>query len=324
MPSQAQAVPNEDEFSFSAFANQPFYRDVNSRLLGIAQVENRATIIDLGCGTGGVTELMLDRLKTAREGLNERVQAAKADLGGRVTAAREGLQDRVEAAKGELQGRAQAARETVIYAIDHSAVALRAAVAGLGQRKEAAVRFVQAEVQQLSTAVREQADAIVYCNSIHYVPDKASLLAQLRQKLRPGGVLAINTSFFEGSHPQQTGEFYRRWMLRSFRILKREYDMMPDRAQKVEARRHLTADEYVALLDKSGFKVTQKDLMDFEVPIEGWLTISAFSDWIQGIMPGVPLDKGRAALQKGLREVFAEMQLKTVPRTWLSLSAVRA
>jgi len=64
------------------------------------------------------------------------------------------------------------------------------------------------------------------------VPDKASLLAQLRQKLRPGGVLAINTSFFDGSHPPQTGEFYRRWMMRSLRILKREYGMMPDRAQK--------------------------------------------------------------------------------------------
>ena len=126
---------NEEEFSFSTFANLPFYTEINAHLLDLAEVGKYRRIIDLGCGTGGITKLILQRL--------------------------------------------QAARETVIYAIDHSATALRGAVVELGQRKEAAVRFVQAEAQQLQTAVREQVDAIVYCNSIHYVPDKATLLSQI-------------------------------------------------------------------------------------------------------------------------------------------------
>ena len=302
----------DDEFSFRAFAALPFYRDINARLVDISEIAKQETIIDLGCGTGGITKLILDRVHSAREG-----------LGDKVSAARDGMNDRVSAAREGLQVRVQAARETVIYAVDHSSSALRAAMADLGNRKEAAVRFVQAPVQQLQTAVRDQVDAIIYCNSIHYVPDKAALLAQLRMKLRPGGLLAINTSFFDGSHPPESHEFYRRWMMRSLRILKREYGLSPDKSQKVEARKQLTADEYVELLSGNGFKIMQKDVTAFDVPIDGYHYISAFSDWIHGVMPGVPLDKGRAALQKGLQEIFAEMQLKTVPRTWLSLSAVR-
>lgn len=270
---------SNEEYSFSAFSSLPFYTGINSRLLDLAEVGKQRRIIDLGCGTGGVTKLILDRL--------------------------------------------QAARETVIYAIDHSSIALRAAVTDLGDRRDAAVRFVQAEVQQLSDAVREQVDAIVYCNSIHYVPDKEQLLRQIRVKLEPGGILAFNTSFFEGSHPPESHEFYRRWMMKSLRILKRDHGIMPDKSKKVEARVQLTPEEYESLLERSGFRVVKQEIAQVEVPISGWHHISGFSDWIEGIMPGVPLDKGRESLQKGLEEVWSDMNLETVPRRWMSVSAAR-
>ena len=41
-----------EEFSFSEFSKLPFYREVNSRLLDISEVDKREKIIDLGCGTG--------------------------------------------------------------------------------------------------------------------------------------------------------------------------------------------------------------------------------------------------------------------------------
>jgi hypothetical protein len=41
-------------------------------------------------------------------------------------------------------------------------------------------------------------------------------------------------------------------------------------------------------------------------------------------MPGVPLDIGRESLQKGLAQIWDEMNLKTVPRVWLSVSAAKA
>ena len=59
------------------------------------------------------------------------------------------------------------------------------------------------------------------------------------------------------------------------------------------------------------------------MPIEGWLDISSFSDFINGVMPGVPLDKASAALKAGITQTFEEMKVTHVPRNWLKVVAVR-
>ena len=270
-----------DEYSFNEFSSQPFYRKVNSRLIDKSGVFNQHKIIDLGCGTGGITKLILDRLTGTKE--------------------------------------------TVIYAVDHSASALRSAVDALGGRKEAAIRFVHAEVQNLTSSVNEQVDAVVYCNSIHYVNDKLELLKQIRERLNPGGILAMNTTFFEGSHPPESHDFYRRWMMRSLRTLRQDHGIFPDKnADKTGARRQLTPEEYADLLKEAGFEIVHADNFRVQVPEEGFHHISGFRDWIEGVMPGVPLGQGRDALQKSLKQVFKEMEIETVPRIWLGITATRA
>ena len=267
-----------DEYSFDEFSSQPFYRRVNSHLVDMSGVFNHHKIIDLGCGTGGITKLILDRLTGTKE--------------------------------------------TVIYAVDHSASALRSAVEELGGRKEAAIRFVHAEVQNLASSVNEQVDAVIYCNSIHYVNDKVALLKQIRERLEPGGILAFNTSFFEGSHPPESHDFYRRWMMRSLRTLRKDHGLFPDKsADKTGARRQLTPEEYEALLEEAGFEIVKLDHTTAQVPESGFHHISGFRDWIEGIMPGVPLGKGRDALQKSLKQVFKEMEIESVPRIWLGVTA---
>lgn len=273
-------VTASEEYNFTSFSNLPFYTKVNERLLDLAEVGKQRKIVDLGCGTGGITKLILERL--------------------------------------------QSAKDTVIYAVDHSTTALKAAAEEIGDRKDVAVNYVHSEVQNLTGAVKDKVDAVVYCNSIHYVPNKTELVDQIKDKLLPGGIFAFNTSFYEGSHPDDSLLFFRKWMMRSLRILKRDYGMTADKSAKVESRVQLKADDYIALVENAGFKVLVNDLNRVEVPHEGWHHISGFSDWIEGVLPGVPLDVGREALQKGLAQIWDEMNLKTVPRVWLSVSAAKA
>jgi len=273
-------VTASEEYSFTSFSNLPFYTKVNERLLDLAEVGKQRKIVDLGCGTGGITKLILERL--------------------------------------------QSAKDTVIYAVDHSTTALKAAAEEIGDRKDVAINYVHSEVQNLTGAVKDKVDAVVYCNSIHYVPNKPVLIDQIKDKLLPNGIFAFNTSFYEGSHPDDSLEFFRKWMMRSLRILKREHGMSADKSQKVESRVQLTASDYIDLVENAGFKVLVNDFNRVEVPHEGWHHISGFSDWIEGVMPGVPLDIGRQALQKGLAQIWEEMNLKTVPRVWLSVSAAKA
>jgi ubiquinone/menaquinone biosynthesis C-methylase UbiE len=83
-------VTASEEYSFTSFSNLPFYTKVNERLLDLAEVGKQRKIVDLGCGTGGITKLILERL--------------------------------------------QSAKDTVIYAVDHSTTALKAAAEEIGIR----------------------------------------------------------------------------------------------------------------------------------------------------------------------------------------------
>ena len=268
---------SSEEYNFNKFSNLPFYTEINAKFLEFAKIDDQKTIVDLGCGTGGITKLLIDRLKNAKE--------------------------------------------TVIYAIDHSKTALKTAANEIEETKNILVKFCHSEVQSLTDVIKDKVDAIVYCNSIHYVPDKSDLLTKIKSKLNNKGILAFNTSFFEGSHPEDSLEFFRKWMLRSLRKVKKEYGISAKKSNKVESRVQLNQEEYKNLLLETGFEINSIKTNRIDVPIEGWHHISGFSDWIEGILPGIPLDIGRDVLQKSLAEIWEELKLNSIPRIWLSVSA---
>ena len=269
-----------ENYSFNKFANLDFYKRINTRLLELAEIREQTRIVDLGCGTGGVTWLILDRLA--------------------------------------------AARQSCIYAIDHSASAIRQAVTELSDRRDAVIKFIQGDAGTISETVGDGVDAVVYCNAIHYVHDKASLLEHIKSALRPGGTLAFNSSFFEGSHPPESHEFYRRWMMKSLRILRREYNLKPSPDRKVESRRHLTPEDYRDLVESQGFRVSKQEIMPVKVPLQGWLDISTFKDFVEGTFPGVPIAEASESLQRGARETYKELGIDHVNRNWMSVVAIRA
>ena len=268
---------SSEEYNFNKFSNLPFYTEINAKFLEFAKIDDQKTIVDLGCGTGGITKLLIERLKNAKE--------------------------------------------TVIYAIDHSKTALKTAANEIEETKNILVKFCHSEVQSLTDVIKDKVDAIVYCNSIHYVPDKSDLLTKIKSKLNNKGILAFNTSFFEGSHPEDSLEFFRKWMLRSLRKVKKEYGISAKKSNKVESRVQLNQEEYKNLLLENGFEINSIKTNRIDVPIEGWHHISGFSDWIEGILPGIPLDIGRDVLQKSLAEIWEELKLNSIPRIWLSVSA---
>ncbi len=267
------------EFSFATFSQNPFYEELNARLVAMAEPGSGQRIVDLACGTGGVTKLILEHVRGARD--------------------------------------------SVVIAMDHSAGALKQAMDDLKSHKDTAVQFVQSQVEQMSDALKEKADTVIFCNAIHYIPDKDALVGEISKSLNPGGKFAFNTSFYEGGQVPESTTFYRKWMFKSARILRREHGMSPQRAEKVESRKHLSADQYRDLLERNGFQVIRLEEDRVLVPIEGWLDISTFEDFIAGTLPGVPLKEASESLQKGVHQTFEEMEIEYVPRNWLDVVAVR-
>jgi len=267
-------------FTFTKFANNPFYRTQNAYLIDMTGVGSGQRIVDLACGTGSVTQLIAERLRGARN--------------------------------------------SVIIGIDHSTEMLKLAVEELKDVRDAAVQFAQSHVEHVSGAVKESVDTVFFCNAIHYISDKPTLLAEISKMLKPGGKLAFNTTFFEGAQLPETMMFYRKWMMKALRVLRREYGLSPVRSEKVEARRQLTPKEYRALVEDSGFRVTKQEIDTVDFTIEGFLDISTFEDFIEGAMPGVPIGEASAALRAGAEQAFEEMNVDYIPRNWLDVVATRA
>ncbi len=267
------------DFSFKKFSELGFYKVINDRMVELAEISPGQRIVDLACGTGAVTRLILNRLRGARD--------------------------------------------SVVIGIDHSTTALRQAFEDLGNARDATVQFIQGGIERLSEMVKESVDTVIFCNAIHYIQDKGALLSEVSKTLRPGGVFVFNTSFFEGGHPPESEQFYRRWMFKALRLLKSEYGLAPTKREKVESRRQLSADGYRDLLAQRGFRVAKQQIYTVEVPLEGWLDISQYEDFISGAMPGVPLDKASESLKMAAIQTFHDLSIKFVPRNWLEVMAVR-
>ena len=269
----------QDSYSFTKFSQSAFYGPVNAAFLDMVDMSSGQRIVDLACGTGGVTRQIAERLKGARD--------------------------------------------SVIIGVDQSTTALKQAVEEVKGACDAAVQFVQSRVEQLHEAVKESVDTVIFCNAIHYIPDKDSLIAEISKTVKPGGTFAFNTSFFKGPDMPEAVAFYRKWMLKAARTLRRDYGLSPDSSKKVESRRHLAPEDYQTLLEANQFRVVKQRIRTIQVPQAAWLDISEFEDFIAGAMPGVPLDKASAALKKGVKQAFEELKIETVPRHWLEIVAVR-
>ncbi len=263
-----------ERFSFAKFAAHPFFREVNAWLVARAGIRPGSDVVDLGCGPGAITELILQRMGLPPLGR--------------------------------------------VFAIDPSESALLLAAQRI---QSAVVRFIQGTAERLNGLV-PQVDTVVFCNAIHLVQDKAQVIGGISKVLRPGGVLAFNTTFFEGAYAGDSLRFYKHWGLRAMRLL-REKGHAVVREAKATAMQWLTPEEYRRLLEESGFVQNVVEFQEKQLPCQAWEDISEFSMFIEGALPGVPLEIGMEALKEGARQTFRDLNLQTVPRIWMQVVAQR-
>ena len=263
----------EERFSFTPFTRHPFFTEVNRWIVERVICPSRRTIVDLGCGPGAVTQLIVDRLGPSGDGR--------------------------------------------VIGVDPSATALEKARRAIKSR---VAEFVEGSAEWLSRLV-PTADAVIFCNAIHLVPDKAKVIGEIRRVLKRGGVLAFNTTFFNGAYVEGTTGFWRGWVVRAVQVL-RERGIQVQHQGKATARAFLSADEYATLCVQEGFIKPTVELVRVEMTPESLEDIGRFSLFIEGALPGVPLEQGAEALREGLRRALDETGFATVPRNWLECMAV--
>ena len=263
----------DDRFSFTPFTRHPFFTHVNRWILERVICPGRQVIVDLGCGPGAVTQLILERVR----------------------------------------GQQPAPR---IIGVDPSTSALDKARAAISSKL---AEFVQGSAEWLSKLVKS-ADAVVFLNAIHLIRDKANVLQEIRRVLTPGGLLAFNSTFFSGAYVEGTSGFWRRWIVRSVQAL-REKGIAVKHDGHAAAMECLSADQYSAALKDAGFRPTTVELLRIDMTRAALIDIGRFSLFIEGALPGVPLEEGANALKTGLERTMDELKVDSVPRYWLEVVA---
>jgi len=271
---QVHCEDEAERFSFEAFTRHPFFTEVNRWIIERVICPGRRKIVDLGCGPGAVTKLIVER------------------LGGD-------------------------ARNAEVIGIDPSPSALAKARTAIQAKW---VEFKEGSAEWVSRLV-SSADAVVFLNAIHLVPDKAQVIAEIRKALKPGGVFAFNTTFFNGAYVEGTSAFWRRWIVRAVQVV-RERGMDVKHSAHAVAREFLTADQYADLCVQAGFARPSVEFVRIEMTPESLEDIGRFSLFIEGALPGVPLEQGADALKEGLRRAREETGVANVPRNWLECVAV--
>ncbi|MBI1884713.1 MAG: class I SAM-dependent methyltransferase [Chloroflexi bacterium] len=212
-------------------------------------------------------------------------------------------------------------RATII-GIDPSAPALKTAERNLRRFDHLVTRFLRGSAEEVSQLVREPVDAVFFCNAIHLVKDKVRVVQEISRILKPGGVFAFNSAFFQGAEPQETLPFYRAWMFKALRCLRQRHGLAP-RREKAAARIGLTADEYRQILEEAGFVSPDLEIAKVDLPLQTCLALTQFEGFIQGVLPGVPLRIGWKVLQETVRQTFEELNMRVLPRNWLLAIAVK-
>lgn len=276
----------QETYGYEPFTRHAFYQEVNRTLVqrtieALKPPPDRdTTIVDLGCGTGAVTEMVVEAL-SARD-----VQAS-------------------------------------IVAVDPAAEQLASARSRLAG-SPADIRFVQGDASALSS-LTGKADVLILSNAIHLVHDKDSTIGQIAAAVAPGGLFAFNSAFFSGAYVEGTENFYRLWTIRAMRWLRAERpEVRLARDAKAMAMQWLTPGDYEAHLERNGFEVVSRTLDEALMTLESFQDIGHYWLFIEGALPGAPLDAGAEALHHGVAEIFEQQGLTGVPRNWLQVVARRA
>jgi ubiquinone/menaquinone biosynthesis C-methylase UbiE len=170
-------------------------------------------------------------------------------------------------------------------------------------------------------------DAAIFANSIHLLDNDAKerALAETWRVLRPGGLLALNSTFYDGAYPEESKPFYSRWIRRAIVEINQR---LPQRSKSgsVQAMEWLPAEGYRGLITGAGFKVIEMRERRVLLSQAAVRAISSYKEFAKGALHATDEDADEAsrALQVTVQQTFRDLKMKYLPRTWLEIVAQKA
>jgi ubiquinone/menaquinone biosynthesis C-methylase UbiE len=281
--------------TYEAHSAEPEYIETNRALIAGLDLEGVARLLDLACGTGLLSELILDRkpdvailgLDLAREQL-------------------ELMRERFES-KAESGGNGANGRRAMLL-MEGSADTLPVEAAAV--------------------------DAVVMGNAIHNLPDPDALVREILRVLRPGGFFTFNSAFYAGTYVPGTEKFHQAWAKEAVKfVLNRDQELrakgLPGitrkrgTGSKAFARRWLLPAEWKDILERNGLRVSRVHERDVEMTRRSYETVGSYAGFSTVVLAGYPAELACEAMQAAVAPALAATGFETVPARWLEMTAVK-
>jgi ubiquinone/menaquinone biosynthesis C-methylase UbiE len=170
-------------------------------------------------------------------------------------------------------------------------------------------------------------DAVTFANSIHLLSNESKEMAlrEVHDVLNPGGLLAINSTFYDGAYPEESKSFYSRWIRRAIVEINQR---LPQRNKSgaAQAMEFLPAQRYFDLITDAGFRIVETRARRVLLSQAAVRAISSYKEFAKGALHAADEDADEAsrALQATVQQTFHDLKMKYLPRNWLEIIAVKA
>jgi len=177
-------------------------------------------------------------------------------------------------------------------------------------------------------------ECVVIANAIHLMPDKEKLVAAAGRVLKPGGLFGFNSAFYAGTFPEGTHPFYVEWLNRAVHSIQELSEQLQNKGQppirrirgkgqKAFRNRWYSPAEWTELLERQHFTIT--NLNERVVMLDGdfFAAIGAYAGFAEVLLEGYPVDIAATALQTTAHAALAAIGAIAIPRNWLEVWAAK-
>jgi ubiquinone/menaquinone biosynthesis C-methylase UbiE len=288
--------------SYEPFSREPEYIEVNRLFIENLNLSPGTQVLDLACGTGTLSALLLEQL------------------------------DRKRAVSGKCGSEPLAD----IIGADLSLQSLKLAKEYLGEfviSSRHRVHWMQASAEQIplpSACVK----VVMIGNAIQLFENKPRVVREVARVLVDGGTLAFNTSFYAGCYVPGTERVYLRWVQEAISYINKKNAELRRQGEIGAGRKKgttrpafsnpwLSPRDYKDLLARNGFEVTgvkQRTVLLTQRSLE---TIGAYAGLAGILLSGYPLGLACEALAAAAEPTLQAFSLDSVPRYWIEFVAVK-
>jgi ubiquinone/menaquinone biosynthesis C-methylase UbiE len=288
--------------SYEPFSRQPEYIQVNRGFINTLPLRNCQTVLDLACGTGTLTDLLLE-VDAGRQIIGVDLSHESLNL------ARQHFMD-----SGHLDPTA-------------------AKPSGSSECKTPRLLFFQSTADCLPFA-DQSVDAAVMGNAIHNLPNQDILLQEIHRVLKPKALFAFNSSFFAGTYPAGTEHLYHEWLKIALKhIMTKNRELRSKGLKGITRKRGTghrafskqwpTPEEWSRRLMQNGFGVQwycHRTIMMNRRSLE---TVGAYAGLAGVLLSGYPVEIACEALEAAAGPAFESAGMQEVRRLWLEVAAVK-